>query len=84
MERRGQIEVCLEENVPLLVLFWGDVGPHAADAAEMLQDAGLTVIVYTLNRADLWQQALDLGVDGVVTDAPRRLASVHAEAARGS
>lgn len=54
------------------------------DAAEMLQDAGLTVIVYTLNRADLWQQALDLGVDGVVTDAPRRLASVHAEAARGS
>lgn len=54
------------------------------DAAEMLQDAGLTVIVYTLNRADLWQQALDLGVDGVVTDAPRRLASVHAEAVRGS
>jgi glycerophosphoryl diester phosphodiesterase len=54
------------------------------DAAEMLQDAGLTVIVYTLNRADLWQQALDLGVDGVVTDAPRRLASVHAEAARGT
>lgn len=48
------------------------------DAAAMLQDAGLTVIVYTLNRADLWQQAVDLGVDGVVTDAPRRLASVHA------
>ncbi|MBA4247729.1 MAG: hypothetical protein C0444_05485 [Microbacterium sp.] len=54
------------------------------DAAEMLQNAGLTVIVYTLNRADLWQQAVDLGVDGVVTDAPRRLASVHAEAVRGS
>lgn len=54
------------------------------DAAELLQDAGLTVIVYTLNRADLWQQAVDLGVDGVVTDAPRRLASVHAEAVRRS
>lgn len=54
------------------------------EAAETLQRAGLTVIVYTLNRADLWQQALDLGVDGVVTDAPRRLVTVHAEAARGS
>lgn len=52
------------------------------DAAAVLRAAGLTVIVYTLNRADLWQQALDLGVDGVVTDAPRRLAGVHA-AARG-
>lgn len=50
------------------------------EAAEMLQDAGLTVIVYTLNRGDLWQQAVDLGVDGVVTDAPRRLVSVHAAA----
>lgn len=46
--------------------------------AEQLRAAGLTIIVYTLNRADLWQQALDLGVDGVVTDAPRRLAGVHA------
>lgn len=52
------------------------------DAAEALRAAGFTIIVYTLNRADLWQQALDLGVDGVVTDAPRRLAGVHA-AARG-
>lgn len=52
------------------------------DAAERLRDAGFTIVVYTLNRADLWQQALDLGVDGVVTDAPRRLAGVHA-AARG-
>lgn len=49
-------------------------------AAERLRLAGLTVIVYTLNRADLWQQAVDLGVDGVVTDAPRRLAQQHASA----
>ncbi|UYN84014.1 MAG: hypothetical protein KIT89_01925 [Microcella sp.] len=49
-------------------------------AAERLRLAGLTVIVYTLNRADLWQQAIDLGVDGVVTDAPRRLAQQHASA----
>lgn len=50
------------------------------EAAAELRAAGFTVIVYTLNRADLWQQALELGVDGVVTDAPRRLAGVHAAA----
>lgn len=53
------------------------------EAAEQLRAAGLTIIVYTLNRADLWQQAVDLGVDGVVTDAPRRLAQVHAAARSG-
>ena len=52
------------------------------EAADLLRAAGLTIIVYTLNRADLWQQAVELGVDGVVTDAPRRLAQVHT-AARG-
>ena len=52
------------------------------EAAERLRAAGLTIFVYTLNRADLWQEAIDLGVDGVVTDAPRRLAQVQA-AARG-
>ncbi len=50
------------------------------EAASTLRAAGITVIVYTLNRGDLWQQALDLKVDGVVTDAPRRLATVHAAA----
>ncbi len=50
------------------------------EAAAELRAAGFTLIVYTLNRADLWQQAHDLGVDGVVTDAPRRLAGVHAAA----
>jgi len=53
------------------------------EAAEQLRAAGLTIIVYTLNRGDLWQQALDLKVDGVVTDAPRRLARVHASAREG-
>ena len=53
------------------------------EAAGRLHAAGLTIIVYTLNRADLWQQAVDLGVDGVVTDAPRRLAQVHAAARSG-
>lgn len=53
------------------------------EAAERLRAAGLTIIVYTLNRGDLWQEAIDLGVDGVVTDAPRRLAQVQAAARSG-
>jgi nitronate monooxygenase len=28
----GQIDVCLEERVPLLVLFWGDPSPYVAEA----------------------------------------------------
>ena len=46
-----------------------EVEPHAVDA---LHDAGITVVVYTLNNPRLWERAIALGVDAVVTDAPRR------------
>lgn len=38
-----------------------------------LQQAGVTVIVYTLNSATYWQQARAAGVDAIVTDDPRGL-----------
>jgi len=47
-------------------------------AAQQLQAAGLMTIVYTLNRGDLWLEARELGIDAIVTDAPRRLAQTHA------
>src|SRR5688572_21990257 len=28
----GELEVCLEEKVPVVVLFWGDPAPHLAKA----------------------------------------------------
>ncbi len=28
----GQIEVCFDENIPILVLFWGDPAPYVKDA----------------------------------------------------
>jgi len=46
-----------------------EVEPHAVDA---LHEAGITVVVYTLNNPRLWERAIALGVDAVVTDAPRR------------
>ena len=49
-----------------------EVEPHALTA---LHEAGITVVVYTLNNPRLWQRAIDLGVDAVVTDAPRRHAN---------
>src|SRR5262245_44743153 len=30
--QEGQVEVCLEEEVPILVLFWGDPAPYVAEA----------------------------------------------------
>ncbi|GAA1986395.1 glycerophosphodiester phosphodiesterase [Microbacterium pumilum] len=36
--------------------------------------AGIRIIVYTLNRDSQWDAVTDLGVDGIVTDAPDTLA----------
>src|SRR5262245_59536238 len=30
--RKGQIEACFDERIPILVLFWGDPTPYLADA----------------------------------------------------
>ena len=59
--RRGQIEACLEERVPLLVLFWGDPSPFIAAA----RAAGTKVLV----QIGSVQEAVDAvraGADGVI------------------
>lgn len=53
------------------------VSPHhlwitAADVAQM-HAAGLKVIPWTLNAEEDWRRALDLGVDGIISDDPARL-----------
>lgn len=37
-------------------------------AVDRIHAAGLGVLAYTLNREELWEQALALGVDGFITD----------------
>lgn len=59
--RRGQIEVCLEEKVPLLVLFWGDVEPHVAEAHRH----GVKVFAQVGSVAEA-QAAAAAGVDAVI------------------
>jgi nitronate monooxygenase len=39
--RGGEVETCVEERVPVLMLFWGDVRPHVEKASR----AGITVLV---------------------------------------
>lgn len=40
-----------------------------------VHDAGLGVMVYTLNSSKTWSEAIDLGVDGIITDKPLELDS---------
>jgi len=61
LQRRGQIEACLEERVPLLVLFWGDPSPCIAEA----HAAGTKVFVQVGSVQEA-MDAVQAGADGVI------------------
>ena len=42
-------------------------------AVERIHDAGLGVLIYTLNSETSWSEAIALGVDGIITDKPLEL-----------
>ena len=43
------------------------------EAVGRIHAAGLGVLLYTLNDEDTWRTAVDLGVDGIITDRPSEL-----------
>ena len=43
------------------------------EAVERIHEAGLGVMIYTLNSAKTWSEAIALGVDGIITDKPVEL-----------
>jgi glycerophosphoryl diester phosphodiesterase len=43
------------------------------DAVTRIHDAGLGVLIYTLNSEQAWSEAIALGVDGIITDRPAEL-----------
>lgn len=43
------------------------------EAVERIHAAGLGVLLYTLNDEEAWRAAIDLGVDGLITDRPDEL-----------
>ena len=59
--RRGQVEVCIDEKVPVLVLFWGDAAPYVDDAHRH----GIQVLVQVGSVAEA-QAAVAAGVDAVI------------------
>ncbi len=42
-------------------------------AVDRIHEAGLGVLVYTLNDEKTWGEAIALGVDGIITDSPTEL-----------
>ncbi len=61
MTRGGEVEVCLDERVPLLVLFWGDVAPYTRDAA-----ARGVRLVAQVGNAEQAVEAVEAGAVGVI------------------
>jgi nitronate monooxygenase/enoyl-[acyl-carrier protein] reductase II len=59
--RKGQIESCFDERVPILVLFWGDPAPYVADAHQR----GMKVFLQ-VGSVDEAVAAAEAGVDGVI------------------
>lgn len=55
--------------------------PEVVDA---VHEAGLGIMLYTLNSEERWSEALSYGVDGIVTDEPSALDGWLAETAPGT
>lgn len=54
------------------------------DAVAEMHAAGLGLLLYTLNSRQRWSEALDLGVDGIITDRPSNLDEWLAATAPGT
>lgn len=53
-------------------------------AVEAMHEAGLGILLYTLNTEERWTEALALGVDGIITDKPSSLDEWLAATAPGT
>ena len=53
-------------------------------AVAAMHEAGLGLLLYTLNSRQRWSEALALGVDGIITDKPSNLDEWLAETAPGT
>lgn len=59
--QQGQIEACLDERVPILVLFWGDPKPHVAEAHRR----GVKIFLQA-GSVEEAQAAAEAGVDAII------------------
>jgi len=56
----------------------------APETVHLLHDAGLGILLYTLNEQESWAEALAMGVDGIITDTPSSLDGWLADTAPGT
>lgn len=61
MMQEGQIEVCMDERVPVMILFWGDPKPYIADAHRR----GIKVFLQ-VGDVDEAANAAAAGIDGII------------------
>ena len=54
------------------------------EAVAQMHEAGLGIVLYTLNKKGKWSDALALGVDGIITDKPSSLDDWLAKNAPGT
>ena len=59
--QEGQIETCLDEHVPFVVLFWGDPAPYVADAHRRG-----TKVFLQVGSVEEAQAAAAAGVDAII------------------
>jgi glycerophosphoryl diester phosphodiesterase len=72
-----------EYGVIAILTSLGSLEKHP-DAVAQMHEAGLGLILYTLNKKGKWSDALALGVDGIITDKPSSLDNWLAENAPGT
>ena len=58
---KGQIETCLDERVPLLVLFWGDAEPYVEEARRRG-----TKVFLQVGSVEEAVKAAEVGVDAII------------------
>lgn len=63
------VEAARQFGVSGVIVDRREVARHP-EIVEELHDAGLRIVVYTLNSDRQWGEVTDLGVDGIVTDDP--------------
>ena len=72
-----------EYGVIAILTSYASVEKHP-DAVAQMHEAGLGLILYTLNKKGKWSDAIELGVDGIITDKPSSLDNWLAKNAPGT
>ncbi|MCW4386725.1 glycerophosphodiester phosphodiesterase family protein [Salinibacterium sp. SYSU T00001] len=61
-----------------------DALDEAPETVDIMHEAGLGILLYTLNEEESWADALGMGVDGIITDTPSSLDGWLAATAPGT